>query len=121
DEKTRAHIFEPFFTTKEIGKGTGLGLATVYGIVEQHKGWIEVESAVGRGSSFRVYFPAAQGSGAEDKTAVEETDEDLSGHETVLLVEDEEMVQKLVCATLERLGYKVLVRSNGPAAIQLWD
>ena len=121
DDKTRAHIFEPFFTTKEIGKGTGLGLATVYGIVEQHRGWIEVESAVGRGSSFRVFLPSTQGSPGERKAAIKESDEDLKGHETILLVEDEEMVQKLVCTTLQRLGYKVLVRSNGPAAIKLWD
>ncbi len=121
DDKTRAHIFEPFFTTKEIGKGTGLGLATVYGIVEQHKGWIEVESAVGQGSSFRVFLPSAQGSAEKQKKKAEESEVELTGNETILVVEDEDMVQKLVCVTLQRLGYKVFARSNGPAAIKLWD
>jgi CheY-like chemotaxis protein len=89
--------------------------------VEQHKGWIEVESAVGRGSSFRVFFPSAQGSDGKPKPSIEEHDGELNGTGTILVVEDEEMVQKLVCVTLQRLGYKVLARSNGPAAIKLWD
>ncbi|MCX6953164.1 MAG: PAS domain S-box protein [Verrucomicrobia bacterium] len=123
DERTKARLFEPFFTTKEIGKGTGLGLATVYGIVEQHHGWIEVESALGRGSSFRVFLPAAQAQApeAESGAKAEESDDEFHGHETILLVEDEQIVQVLVRVALQRLGYNVLVRSNGPAAIQLWD
>jgi signal transduction histidine kinase len=87
DEETRAHIFEPFFTTKEVGKGTGLGLATAYGIVTEHKGWIECDSQLGVGTTFSVYLPVSE---REDLPLESESSEDLpQGTETILIVEDE--------------------------------
>jgi len=119
DEATRNRIFEPFFTTKELGKGTGLGLATVYGIVTQHKGWIEVETEVGKGTTFKVFLPAT----TKEKTKVSATEKKraLRGRETVLLVEDEASVRRLASLSLRRLGYRVLEAENGQAAIKLWQ
>jgi PAS domain S-box-containing protein len=113
------HIFEPFFTTKEVGKGTGLGLATVFGIVEQHKGWIEVESQVGTGTTFSIYLPSLVGALATES----EKDPASSvggGMETILLVEDEGSVRELTRKYLERSGYRVLDAVSGPAALELW-
>ena len=94
------HLFEPFFTTKEVGKGTGLGLATVYGITKQHRGWIDVTSQVGRGSTFCVYLPAlSEGPPAGPEAARVEA---KRGSETILLVEDEELVRQMVAMTLSR-------------------
>ena len=113
-------IFEPFFTTKEIGKGTGLGLATVYGIVQQHQGWIEVESAVGKGTTFRVYIPFVRELEAE-------TDNDPAnvtvrgGSETILLVEDERPVRELVANLLENHGYEVWQAASGNDALGVWQ
>src|SRR3989449_11486163 len=90
----QAHLFEPFFTTKEMGKGTGLGLATVYGIVKQNNGYIEVESAPGRGACFRVYLPRVQDR-AEASRAREST-APPQGSETILVVEDEDLVRQVV-------------------------
>ncbi len=100
-------IFEPFFTTKEVGKGTGLGLATVYGIVKQHRGWIEVESTLGKGTTFRIYIPYA---GTEPVEAEKPTTQITvrGGSETVLLVEDEKPVRELVSRVLQKYGYKIL-------------
>jgi len=112
-------IFEPFFTTKEVGKGTGLGLATVYGIVKQHQGWIEVESAVGKGSTFRIYIPYV----GEQQTEEEKPTTPITirgGTETVLLVEDEKPVRELVARVLEKHGYKVLQAATGVEAVGLW-
>jgi PAS domain S-box-containing protein len=112
-------IFEPFFTTKEVGKGTGLGLATIYGIVKQHSGWITVESEVGHGTTFKVYFPASG-------DAAHETPPDMifkhlpRGTETILLIEDEAPVRKFIALLLERLGYKVLSAEHGVATLELW-
>jgi len=119
DEGVLQHIFEPFFTTKEVGRGTGLGLSTVYGIVKQHQGWIEVESVVGEGTSFHVYFPtlAAVNGGAQNDQTIPAPE---GGGETILVVEDEPSVRRLVCMTLERHGYKVLQASNGPEALGIW-
>ncbi len=106
-EEIRQHLFEPFFTTKELGKGTGLGLAVVLGIVQSHKGYVRVESSVGQGACFRLYFPRV--SGAEGKSA--ETNADCSystGSETILVVEDDNTVRTLICSTLQRAGYTVL-------------
>ncbi len=113
-------VFEPFFTTKEVGKGTGLGLATVYGVVKQHQGWIEVESTVGRGTSFRVYFPRHCEAGA---TVEPKSNEPTirGGSETILVVEDEHNVRELVCAILEGHGYKVIQAASGPKAVEVWS
>ncbi|HEY9171402.1 MAG TPA: PAS domain S-box protein [Verrucomicrobiae bacterium] len=113
-------IFEPFFTTKEVGKGTGLGLATVYGVVKQHQGWIEVESQVGRGTTFRVYFPRHQEAGAAAEARGNEPSI-RGGNETILVVEDEYNLRELVCAILEGYGYTVLQAASGPKAIEVWS
>jgi two-component system, cell cycle sensor histidine kinase and response regulator CckA len=116
DEETRARLFEPFFTTKERGKGTGLGLATVYGIVKQHRGAIAVTSAVGQGATFRVFFPCT-------KEVVQSTPASapaLPGRgETVLVAEDDPSVRTLVKSVLERNGYRVLAAQDGLAALEL--
>lgn len=113
------HIFEPFFTTKEVGKGTGLGLATVYGIIQQHHGWVTVTSEVSRGTTFRIYFPAAKAT-AESKTAIAVT-ELPRGTETILIVEDEPTVRSLVSTILEYCGYKVLQAASGKGALKIWE
>ncbi|HJR75684.1 MAG TPA: PAS domain S-box protein [Nitrospiraceae bacterium] len=116
DEETQSHVFEPFFTTKEKGKGTGLGLSTVYGIVKQSGGYIEVESKPDRGATFKIYFPCIDGSvqetGGEPVTA-----ESIRGRETVLLVEDEPGVRRLVNETLRLHGYTVLEARHGIEAL----
>jgi hypothetical protein len=106
DEETRSHVFEPFFTTKEQGKGTGLGLATVYGIVKQSGGFIWVYSEPGHGACFKVYLPRI-GVPAEREVRVEQRPV-VGGTETILVVEDEEAVRRFVCETLAALGYAVL-------------
>jgi PAS domain S-box-containing protein len=113
-------IFEPFFTTKALERGTGLGLATVYGIVKQHRGWIEVSSRVGKGTAFHIFFPAtAEKSGALPMTQGEQ--KVMGGTETILVVEDEAPLLKLMHHVLESYGYKVLESSNGKAALEIWD
>ena len=119
DDATRAHIFEPFFTTKEVGKGTGLGLATVYGIIKQSGGYIWVESAPGKGTTFEIYLPQAVG-----KTTVETEPEDKAspsqrGSETILVVEDEAGVRELACQFLRVKGYTVLEAGSGPEALEV--
>jgi CheY-like chemotaxis protein len=113
------HIFEPFFTTKDIGKGTGLGLATVFGIVQQHNGWIKVESIVGQGTTFHIYLPRLAG----DAPIQPETHPAIAvrgGRETILLVEDEIPVRQLMHALLTRHGYKIHEASSGSEALKLW-
>jgi CheY-like chemotaxis protein len=118
DEATRARLFEPFFTTKEVGKGTGLGLATIYGIVKQSEGQITVETAPGKGATFRIYLPCIQA--APRKARRTSPSFQLpSGTETVLLVEDEELVRNLGQMVLEHQGYRVLVAGLGPEALRL--
>jgi two-component system, cell cycle sensor histidine kinase and response regulator CckA len=112
------HLFEPFFTTKEVGKGTGLGLATVHGVVKQHQGWIEVRSAPGEGATFEVYLPAAAATGTVHGTA--RVDPLRGGSETILVVEDEAPLLDLVTTVLGRLGYQVLTARTGPEAIAVW-
>ncbi|MBI4877930.1 MAG: response regulator [Acidobacteria bacterium] len=118
DEQTRSHIFEPFFTTKEAGKGTGLGLATVYGIVRQSGGDVSVESAPGKGAAFTVYLPCT-GEGAEVLRAAG-TAPPQTGRETVLLVEDEPGVRELVREMLSVLGYTTLEAACGEDALRLF-
>ena len=116
DDKTRKRIFEPFFTTKERGKGTGLGLATVYGIVRQNGGFIQVESEPGRGTVFRIYFPRiAKAWGEERREAPGPAVE--GGTETVLIVEDDEMVRRLAARILRRQGYRVIETAGGEEAL----
>ena len=116
DDETRARLFEPFFTTKERGKGTGLGLATVYGIVKQHRGAVTVSSERGQGATFRVYFPCTR----DGLTPAVSAPEALPGRgETVLVVEDDPSVRALVKSVLDRNGYRVLVAADGLSALEL--
>jgi CheY-like chemotaxis protein len=115
---TLEHIFEPFFTTKAVGKGTGLGLSTVYGIAKQHRGWVEVTSKMGKGSTFRVYLPTwtkVSPVGPESSFLRVQ-----SGKETILLVDDEKAIRDMVALGLQHYGYRVLEAGNGPEAIKVW-
>jgi CheY-like chemotaxis protein len=115
--ETQQQIFEPFFTTKEIGKGTGLGLATIYGIVKQSGGNIWVYSETGKGTTFKIYLPRVD---AEALTSAHvRVHPTIAAHETILLVEDEEMVRKLACDILSARGYRVLAAKNGDDAIAI--
>ena len=116
DEQTRHRIFEPFFTTKEVGKGTGLGLAVVYGIIRQHDGFINVYSEPGRGTTFRIYLPlmAAAAATEEKKT---EAEQPATGRETVLVAEDDATLRKLFRSILQRAGYTVIEAVDGEDAI----
>ncbi len=118
DAATIDRIFEPFFTTKEIGKGTGLGLATVFGIVKQHGGFINVYSEPGKGTTFRVYLPGD--SGAPEPSKAEPDEQPQKGTETILLAEDHESLRELAQETLGALGYHVILASNGIEAVQLF-
>jgi len=119
DDATRARLFEPFFTTKSQGRGTGLGLSTVYGIVQQSEGFISVDSTPGKGTTFRVCLPQVEEQPDEVQTAYNLFDT-TSGTETILVVEDEDSVRRLITAILERLGYAVLEASNGEDALAVW-
>lgn len=113
-------VFEPFFTTKEVGKGTGLGLATVFGIVQQHQGWIDLSSEVNQGTSFQIYLPLL----IEDKPEFAEPvcpKIDNKGHETILIVEDEPALLMVVSIYLADLGYSILEAANGVEAMKIWD
>ncbi len=117
DAATRAHLFEPFFTTKELGKGTGLGLATVFGIVKQNRGQINVYSEPGRGTTFKLYLPRAESPAPAAEPA--RTRRSPGGTETLLLVEDEEQILALGQRILQRLGYTVLAARNPEEALRL--
>jgi CheY-like chemotaxis protein len=118
DKETQAHLFEPFFTTKEMGKGTGLGLATVYGAVKQNNGFINVYSEPGQGTTFKVYLPRHLGKTVPlPEKGLDDPGE--RGHETVLLVEDEPAILEMTTGMLERLGYTVLVAETPGEAIRL--
>jgi CheY-like chemotaxis protein len=119
DDETLSHIFEPFFSTKEMGKGTGLGLATVYGMIKQNDGFINVSSQVGRGSTFTLYIPRMQGEVLEASPVVEGPAH--RGRGAVLLVEDNEMVRDLTQSMLQTLGYTVLSADTARAALSLCD
>ncbi|HMK35758.1 MAG TPA: PAS domain S-box protein, partial [Desulfomonilaceae bacterium] len=115
DTATVSHIFEPFFTTKELGRGTGLGLAMVYGIVKQHNGYITSQSEIGRGTSFEAYFPAIE---AHNESSLEDSGiMPAFGTETLLLVDDEEFIRDLGCRILSKAGYTVLTAGNGQEAL----
>jgi len=114
------HLFEPFFTTKEVGKGTGLGLATVYGIVHQHEGWIEVASQLGAGSTFKIFLPAIEPSLAAVSATEPVEAKPAGGSETILMVEDDEAVRSLTSRILRRSGYHVHEAASGPQALELW-
>ncbi|MBN1935859.1 MAG: PAS domain S-box protein [Anaerolineae bacterium] len=118
-EEVKSYLFEPFFTTKEQGKGTGLGLSTVYGIVKQANGHIEVESQVGQGSTFRIYLPRIEAEAVTTGESFLPTDMLPCGTETILLVEDEDMVRELAHRTLERQGYTVLTARLPKQALEL--
>jgi signal transduction histidine kinase/HAMP domain-containing protein len=125
DAATLAHIFEPFFTTKELGKGTGLGLATVFGIIKQHDGWIEVESQVGSGTTFSIFLPAsakpAPASSEEPALPATPSAESRGGHETILLVEDEPALRQLAKLILAGQGYHIFEASKGAEALEIWE
>ncbi|HEV2434410.1 MAG TPA: response regulator [Verrucomicrobiae bacterium] len=113
-------LFEPFFTTKDVGKGTGLGLASVYGIVKQHEGWIEVSSRVGKGTSFKIFFPASSLPvvPVESPPPVRPA---RGGGETILIVEDEAGLRELFCLSLQQLGYRVFAEGSGANALRAWS
>ena len=114
-------IFEPFFTTKATGMGTGLGLSTVYGILKQHEGWIEVESELGVGTIFRLFWPAhLSEDGEEPRRDPSASDHVPGGNEVILVVEDEAPVRKLICSVLQRNGYSVLEANSGQEAIDVF-
>lgn len=121
DAETQAKIFEPFFTTKEKGKGTGLGLAMVYGFVKQSGGYIDVSSEVGVGTTFHIYLPLTEESAAVDGKPQLAPAISFSGSETILLVEDETSLRELARHSLQTLGYKVLAAGNAAAAIRISD
>jgi CheY-like chemotaxis protein len=118
DSATMKKAFEPFFTTKEVGKGTGLGLATVFGIVKQHRGWIESESEVGVGSVFHVFLPAREAPASAQ--AASTSNSFSGGRETILMVEDNESLRMVTSQWLQRLGYLVIEAMNGVEAVGRW-
>jgi len=119
DTETLAHIFEPFFTTKEVGRGTGLGLSTVYGIVEHSGGHIDVESVAGKGTTFRIYLPHTAQVEQADTYAV--PPKDLRGSETILVVEDEPALRELTASILRKNGYTVIEASTAVEALQIYQ
>ena len=121
DAETQAHLFEPFFTTKPAGKGTGLGLATVYGIVKQSGGLIYVYSELGHGTSFKVYLPATTEQPSTAAAPRIEPVRAVGGQETILVVEDNPQVQEIARRVLTKLGYRVLTASNGDEALSVLD
>ena len=114
-----SHIFEPFFTTKPVGKGTGLGLATVYGIAKQHEGWVEVQSQPGQGSTFQVFIPACTVE-TEAGPVLQRQEAMHRGSETILVVEDEAAVRNFVVELLQTHGYQTIVAESGPQALERW-
>ena len=118
DKAIQERIFDPFFTTKEIGRGTGLGLASVYGIIKNHGGFINVYSEKGHGTTFNIYLPASEKEAIVEKTPAGET---LRGTETILFVDDEDMIIEVAEKLFEQLGYKVLAARSGKEAIEIYE
>jgi CheY-like chemotaxis protein len=112
-------IFEPFFTTKPVGKGSGLGLSTVYGIVKQHHGWVEVQSQVNHGTTFHIFLPALAANEPSQSTPLAQANP-AAGHETILVVDDEPDLRDLVTQVLETAGYVVISAGSGAEALELW-
>lgn len=122
DSATLSRIYEPFFTTKEVGKGTGLGLATVYGIVQQHDGWIEVSSELDKGTTFDVYFPSSdQIAASESKNESAPPAPVAGGDETILIVEDEPILREMSRDILKDYGYHLIEASTGKEALEVWQ
>jgi CheY-like chemotaxis protein len=117
-DEVKAHLFEPFFTTKARGEGTGLGLATVYGIIKQHQGHVDVLSAPGRGTTFNIYLPLTK-EARQESYDDERSPHQSSGTETVLLAEDEAILRAFMVRLLRRLGYQVLAAANGEEALRV--
>ncbi|HDH98192.1 MAG TPA: PAS domain-containing hybrid sensor histidine kinase/response regulator [Deltaproteobacteria bacterium] len=117
DQKTMDHIFEPFFTTKEMGRGTGLGLASAYGIIKGHGGYIDVHSNIGQGATFNIYLPASR---KQVHEAVKTTGSFIKGTGTVLLVDDEEVIREVGKELLEAMGYRVFIAKDGKEAIDVY-
>jgi signal transduction histidine kinase/HAMP domain-containing protein len=120
DTATLGRIFEPFFTTKEVGKGTGLGLATVYGIVKQHEGWIEVNSELNKGTAFDVFFPTSEQMAAPEQKQSASPAPVTGGTETILIVEDEDILREMARDILKDCGYHLLEASTGKEALEVW-
>ncbi|MEP6999201.1 MAG: ATP-binding protein [bacterium] len=116
--EVQRRMFEPFFTTKDVGKGSGLGLATTYGIVAQHNGWIDVTSALARGTTIQIYLPMLEGTPAY--VGVRSAPSRRRGNEMILVVEDEEVLRSMVSRALRQLGYHVFEAASGPEALAMW-
>jgi len=117
DAETKAKIFDPFFTTKEQGRGTGLGLSMVYGIVKNHRGYISCQSRLGKGTTFEVYLPLAQRTSPQPKRGKPKP---KLGSESILVVDDEEILRSLMKDILENLGYGVVLASDGREAVEVY-
>jgi CheY-like chemotaxis protein len=120
DTQILSRIFEPFFTTKPVGKGTGLGLSTVFGIVRQHQGWLDVQSKPNEGTTFQICFPASQQLAQKTEPVVDETSL-CSGRETILVAEDEDALREMVVQILKIQGYTVLEAASGRDALEVWE
>ena len=121
DEATRQKIFDPFFTTKEMGRGTGLGLASVYGIIKNHGGFITVDSVKGEGAAFNIYLPAVETENREPTTESGKEEGVVQGSETILLVDDEEMILDIAKQIMEKIGYEVLTAKCGKEAVDIYE
>jgi PAS domain S-box-containing protein len=120
DEATRQRIFEPFFTTKPPGQGTGLGMPMVYGLTKQHRGFVDVESQVGQGTTVDVYFPISAGAPDTSQDPAQQAEEPRGGTETILLVEDEPAIRRAAKRTLEQYGYSVLLAPDGEEGLKVF-
>ncbi len=125
DEETQLRLFEPFFTTKDVGRGTGLGLSVVYGIIKQHHGEIRVQSKLGQGTTFSLYFPIAESPATEEETQPEQQSDEIPqqtmGSETILVVEDDPDIRLIISETLEEQGYTILTAGDGEEGVHMFE